>query len=325
MKHSMPSIDRRRFLQSTSAAFACGIGCQLHADEPSTAATQSAVIDIHQHVNFSHRNNEALLAHQKAMGVSKSILLPSGSAMNTPSTLGGVGNGLQADVFDTQAAADFASQHPDNYAYFCNEVPDSEDAIQKLEGWLERGAIGIGESKFHLEIDSPPMLRVYEVAKAYKVPILMHFQYQTYNMGFERLPKILEMFPTVNFIGHAQTFWANISAGHEQKVLYPKTPVMPGGLTDHLLSDYPNIFGDLSAGSGHNAMTRDIEHAADFLQRHHKKLFFGTDCSDKDGTGDKCSGSKQLALVRQLVTDPVQQHAILFGNANRVIFRSHAE
>ena len=325
MTQSIQSINRRRFLQSTSAAIACGACCQLHADEPAGDAKQSAVIDIHQHINFSDRNNETLLAHQKMMGISKSILLPAGSPMNTRSTRGGVGNGLEADVFDTQAAADFVSQHSDAYAFFCNEVPDSEDAIKKLEGWLEKGAIGIGESKFHIEIDSPPMMRVYEVARAYNVPILMHFQYQTYSLGFDRMPKILEKFPTVNFIGHAQTFWANISAGHEQKVLYPKTTVVPGGLTDHLLSDYPNMFGDLSAGSGHNAMTRDMDHAAAFLQRHHKKLFFGTDCSDKVGTGDKCSGSKQLALVRQLVTDPVQRNAILFGNANRLIFRNEDE
>jgi hypothetical protein len=32
--------------------------------------------------------------------------------------------------------------------------------------------------------------------------------------------------------------------------MYPKTPVTPGGITDRLLSDYPNMFGDMSAGSG---------------------------------------------------------------------------
>ncbi len=320
----MLPMHRRSFLQATSVAMAGGVGRQLAADEPRHDTAGSDVIDIHQHVNFSDRSNEKFLAHQKTMGIRKSILLPAGSPMNRASTQDGKSNGLAADVFGTQAAADFVKEHADGYAFFCNEVPDSDDATKNIEGWLERGAIGIGESKFHLEIDSPPMLRLFEVARAYQVPILMHFQYQVYNMGFERMPKILEKYPTVNFIGHAQTFWANISLAPDQADLYPKTPVKPGGITDHLLSDYPNMFGDLSAGSGNNAMTRDEEHAAAFLDRHHQKLFYGSDCSDHAGTGATCSGSQQLALVRRLVTDPVKQHAILFGNADRVIFGNQA-
>ncbi len=68
---------------------------------------------------------------------------------------------------------------------------------------------------------------------------------------------MLKKYPKVNFIGHAQTWWANVDRGHkDQKILYPKTKVTPGGLTDRLLSDYPNMFGDLSAGSGLNFFLR---------------------------------------------------------------------
>ncbi len=89
----------------------------------------------------------------------------------------------------------------------------------------------------------------------------------------------------MNFIGHAQTWWGNIDAKHDQKVMYPKGPVTPGGLTDRYLSDYPNMYGDLSAGSGKNAFDRDPEHAAAFLLRHQDKLMLGTDCSDPVGEG----------------------------------------
>ncbi len=310
-------MKRRSFL-TTSAIAASSLVASQQARASDEAAEE--VIDIHQHVNFRVRPNDVLLRHQKAMGVDKTILLPAGSPYNRESTLNGKGNGLQVSVPGTDMAAKFVQEHPDHYAFFCNEVPDADDAVKKIEGWLERGAIGIGESKFHLEIDSPPMIRVYEVARAYKVPVLLHFQYRKFNMGFERFYKVLEMFPTVNFIGHAQTWWANISAGQEQSDLYPKTKVTPGGITDQYLSDYPNMFGDLSAGSGLNAMTRDEQHASDFLDRHHEKLFFGSDCADHVGTGKACSGSQQLAMIRKLVTDPLKRQAILSGNAKRVIF-----
>ncbi len=310
-------MKRRNFLKTTTIATADLVwGAESHANQN----TSDQVIDIHQHVNFRKRDNDLFLEHQKLMGIRKTILLPAGTPMNRPSTRLGKGNGLAADVQGTQEAADFVAKFTDSYAFFCNEVPDSDVAVKKIEYWLKRGAIGIGESKFRLEIDSPAMLRMYEVARAFRVPVLMHFQYETYNLGFERFGKILEKFPTVNFIGHAQTWWANISAEHDQKVLYPDTPVVPGGMTDHYLRNYPNMFGDLSAGSGLRAMTRDEEHAAAFLDRHHLKLFYGSDCNDHDGQGEKCSGSQQLAMVRKLVQDPKKRHAILFGNANRVIF-----
>lgn len=310
-------MKRRNFLTTSAIA-----ASYLAASMQSLAADEATeeVIDIHQHINFRVRPDDVLLRHQEAMGVDKTILLPAGSPFNRESTLDGKGNGLQADVLGTDTAAKFVQEHPDRYAFFCNEVPDADDAVKKIEGWLERGAIGIGESKFHLEIDSPPMIRIYEVARAYQVPILLHFQYRTFNMGFERFYKVLDMFPTVNFIGHAQTWWSNISAGEEKNELYPKTKVTPGGITDQYLSDYPNMFGDLSAGSGLNAMTRDEEHAGDFLDRHYKKLFFGSDCADHVGAGEACSGSQQLAMVRKLVTDPLKRQAILSGNAKRVIF-----
>ena len=49
----------------------------------------------------------------------------------------------------------------------------------------------------------------------------------------------------------------------------------PGGLTDRYLSDYSNLYGDLSAGSGLNALTRDEDHAREFIQRHQYKLIYG--------------------------------------------------
>ena len=43
---------------------------------------------------------------------------------------------------------------------------------------------------------------------------------------------------------------------------------------------YPNLCGDLSAGSGQNALMRDPEFAYKFLEEFQDRLFFGTDiCS----------------------------------------------
>ena len=50
----------------------------------------------------------------------------------------------------------------------------------------------------------------------------MHFEHGNYNTGIERFNKVLEKFPKVNFIGHAQTWWGNIDKNHKQEVMYPR-------------------------------------------------------------------------------------------------------
>jgi predicted TIM-barrel fold metal-dependent hydrolase len=95
--------------------------------------------------------------------------------------------------------------------------------------------------------------------------------------------------------------------------------VTPGGITDRLLSDYPNMFGDCSAGSGLNAFTRDPEHARDFLGRHQDKLLFGSDCNDKVGAGTACQGAQILAAIRQFAPSRAVERKILFENAKRLM------
>src|SRR5690606_15003587 len=90
------------------------------------------------------------------------------------------------------------------------EVPDIPDAIKSIEKYLKLGGKMIGEVKFALPCDSLPMQELYRLAADYDVPILMHWLVGRFSMGYERFYKMLEKHPKTKFIGHAQTFWANI-------------------------------------------------------------------------------------------------------------------
>jgi uncharacterized protein len=270
-------------------------------------ATSEAVIDIHQHTNYSGRTNEQLVAHQRTMGITKTVLLPAGSKY-----------GLAADAGGNDTVLRLAREYPKEYVFFANELPDIPETKAVIEKYMKLGAIGIGEQKFAVQCDSKHMQLVADIAKEFKAPVLMHFQHETYNLGFERFHKMLEKYPTVNFIGHAQTWWGNIDKKHEQAVMYPKTAVTPGGITDRLLTDYPNMFGDLSAGSGLNALLRDEAHAREFLKRHQNKLLYGSDCNDRTGEGKPCSGAQQLTTLRRLSPSPDATRKMLYGNAARL-------
>ena len=301
-------FSRREFLKTaavTASATAFASSTILAAD--STAAAEP-VIDIHQHTNYSGRTDEQLIAHQRAMGVTTSVLLPAGKMY-----------GLDAECGGNDTCVDLSKRLPKEYVYFANEVPYLSEAKATITRFLKTGAIGIGEQKFRVLSDSGHLAKIAEIAAEFNVPILLHFQETDYNLEFQRFYKTLEKYPKVNFIGHAQTWWANIDKDAKPGVLYPKGPVTPGGITDRYLSDHPNMYGDLSAGSGLGAIQRDEAHFKAFIERHQDKLMYGSDCNDKVGSGEACQGAQTLAAVRKLAPTKAIERKLLYENAKKLL------
>jgi predicted TIM-barrel fold metal-dependent hydrolase len=238
------------------------------------------------------------------------------------------GCGVTNAVLLTNASAEEQAKvevekHPGRFIRFTSAnitKPENFDVLRKS---AQGGNKGFGEIKFHVPLDGPEMRRLYALAAELNVPVLIHFQETEhfpgegdFNTGFSRLPAILKEFPKTTFIGHADFFWANISADISPGVAYPTGKVKPGGLTDRMLSDYPNLYGDTSANSGRNAMTRDPEFTAGFLMRHKSKLMFGSDCSCRDGRGTgqrstepalkgKCVARETLTALKQSASSAV--------------------
>ena len=162
----MPSAMTRR-----SFVAAAGAAALARADE--------LIIDTHQHVHFHGRGDEALVAHQRTMGAASTVLLPGGS--KAP---------LDAQVTGNETALAIVRRYPREFFYFANEDPTLPGASKVIEKHLKTGAIGIGEQKFHVECDSKWMVEVAEVAREFRVPVIMHFEHERYNMGIERFHKM---------------------------------------------------------------------------------------------------------------------------------------
>src|SRR6185295_11933562 len=188
------SLSRRGFLTLAGASLAGS----------SLAEGSEPVIDIHQHTTYSGRADEQLIAHQRIMGITKSVLLPAGSKF-----------GLEAGAGGNDTVVAICRAHPGEYQFFANELPDIPETKKVIEKYLKAGAIGIGEQKFHVDCDSKSMQLVASIAAHHAVPVLMHFQHDTYNLHIERFHRLIEKFPKVNFIGHAQTWWGNIDKNHQ--------------------------------------------------------------------------------------------------------------
>ncbi len=289
----MEQFSRRTFLGLTCAACVAG---------------KDYIVDVHQHTVYGKRDGEQLVLHQRAMGVSKTVLLPVGTRP-----------GLAPGAGGNQSVLELSRKYPGEYVFFANARPGTPGTRAEIEKFLKLGGLGIGEQKFPFECDSAPMQEIFAIAQDNAVPVLLHFKQDEFNRGLERFYKMAERYPRAKFIGHAESWWGNIDRNHVQTVMYPKGPVAAGGITDRLLTDYPNVYGDLSASSGLNGLLRDEDHAREFLGRHQDKLMFGSDCSDSAGSGDKCWGSQTIAALQRLAPSTDVLEKIFHRNAERVL------
>lgn len=300
-----PTSSRRDFLRQS--AFLLGGGTLL--SRALGAPAREPLIDMHQHVQYSGRSDDVLVAHQRTLGVTTSVLMPSGDR-------GGEHKGGSGEH---DAVVALCKRYPGEFVYFANEITDHPDAPKIIERQLRSGAIGIGEQKFKVDCDSPELWRVAEVAREFNVPMLLHFQDNMYNRNIERFHRTLEKFPTVKFIGHATAWWAAIDKNYKPGKNYPTGPVTAGGITDRYLSDYANCYAEVSAGSGNGAIVRDEDHYRGFIVRHQDKLMFGSDCSEGTGRAPLCFAARTLEAIRRLSPDKTVERKILYENAKRML------
>ena len=304
-------MRRRQFLEAVAAAIV--VPPLARADALNEWG--SPVFDLHFHLR---PQPAAYLAHLDGAGIAKANLLTRGSA--------------REQVKSVQAAA------PGRFTWFNSYDVTRPDAGQVLAGAVKNGAQGFGEMKFHVAADGPELRRIYAVAADLRVPILIHFQEVdhvpgegTWSTGYAKtFESVLKAYPNTTFIGHADAFWANVSADYHNEAVYPTGRVKRGGVTDRWLGDYPNLFGDLSAVSANAALSRDSDFTGDFLKRHQDKLLFGSDCSCRDGHGagysnpaaphmaGKCVARETLAVLKRSAPPAVFQK-IAWANAQKLL------
>ncbi|MFA5645689.1 MAG: amidohydrolase family protein [Candidatus Ratteibacteria bacterium] len=248
-------------------------------------------IDIHVHVRKyptlkrwngepGYANPEQLLARYEPIGVESAVLLPGGSpeCSRSPQSIGEV--------------IEISQQYPGRFIPFCNVDPRSltNSADAPLDDLLffykEQGCKGVGEVTANMPFLHPMVQNLFRCTEKVGFPLTFHIAAQIggiYGLyddpGLPQLERSLNTFPNLKFFGHSQTFWAEMGVLETpaDRYSYPRYPIKKEGVLPKLFRRYPNLYGDLSAGSGCNALARDPEYAAQFLDEFQDRLFFGTD------------------------------------------------
>ena len=247
-------------------------------------------IDIHAHVTafpqfaptfadspYRMVSPEELLDFYDRLGIEKGVLLP------------GISPECRVDFRTNEAIKWVTEQYPDRFTWFCSIDPraceNSADSnlAYLIEHYKKLGAKGVGELTANLYADDPKMDNLFGQCAAMKMPVTIHiaprFGYYGIvdDLGLPRLERMLKKHPDLVILGHSQPFWSEIGiCDAEVRNRYPKGRVEEGRLP-WLLREYGNLYCDLSANSGANALMRDREYAASFIEEFADRIYYGCD------------------------------------------------
>jgi len=207
---------------------------------------------------------EQLLERYDELGIEKAILLP----LVSPE--------CSLSVQSNQEIIDMARQWPDRFVPFCSVDPRAGGNHAKapldvaLDYWKSLGCKGVGEVVANMPILDPMVQNLFDHVEKAELPLTFHIAAQAGGMygliddpGLPGLERSIASHPKLKFFAHSQTFWAEMAPLETvaDRYGYPRYPVKEEGAVPKMFRRYENLYGDLSAGSGHNALARDPEYA----------------------------------------------------------------
>lgn len=256
---------------------------------------------------------DEMLAYYDHIGVEKAVLLPV----------------LGPEYFLPQSNEDvleMAHDFPGRFIPFCNMHPrainnSAEAPLSKLMLiYKEMGCKGIGEVTCNMPIRHPFVQNFLKHVEISGLPMTIHIAHKIddcYGLyddpGLPQLEEALIKFPELKILGHSQPFWAEIGVLETigDRAGYPNSRIKDEGVIPKFMRRYPNLYGDLSAGSGFNALARDPDYAVKFLNEFQDRLIFGIDRRpEPDG-----SEPKQMIFLKELFSS---------GRISETVFRKVA-
>lgn len=227
---------------------------------------------------------------------------------------------------------DIANESGGKWIPFCNIDPrvyynNSDSPIgMLLEHYRKLGCRGIGEVMPNLPWRDPRFQNLLHHVEISGFPLIfdmtgrLNSGYGIYDdPGMPQLEYSIARHPGLTFVGHGPAFWAEIGTLRDpsDRHSYPKYGIDKEGRVAELLRTYPNLWVELSAGSGYNAMTRDLDYAVQFLNEFQDRVMFGTDI---------CYYGQEIKIGELLITLRDEKklscetfEKIAHGNAERLL------
>ena len=309
--------SRRTFCAASALACAALAAGPARAQQPpADVRGRTRYVDVHTHLGQTWTHTRELTAADllkwmDAHDIEQAVVLPLVSPESS------------SFLLTSDFVLSATRPHRDRLVPFCCVDPRTTYSGKRhglkhmLQRYVDGGAKGFGEHKPGVPVDDRRSLPLYAACGSLGLPVLFHLDEQrnTDAPGLPGLEKVLRQHPATVFIGHGPGWWASISGDVKAADLggYPKGPVAPGGAMDRLMGTYPNLYGELSAGSGAGAISRDKAFGRDFLVRRADRILFGTDYLSPG------QAVPQFALMRELNLPADVEAKIAHENARRIL------
>lgn len=256
------------------------------------------IIDAHNHADWHGHDLDRFLKNMEKYNIDKTWILSWECPVDEYDP--GSNHCYNVDAADNKGPISFArclsyvERAPEKFILGYAPDPRRPNAIDSLKAAVEiHGAKVCGELKLRMMYDDWDAIRMYRYCGEKGLPVTVHLDYEFdtgrkyprpcywYGGGMESFERAIKACPETIFLGHAPGFWSHISGDDQyDKVSYPKGKVLPGGKLIDMLRKYPNLYCDISAGSGCNALSRDPEFAKGFLIEFQDRVLYGRDYFD---------------------------------------------
>lgn len=293
------------------------------------------IIDSHQHVFWHGRDDAGLVADMDEQKIDLAWLLtwevPRYPAYADNSDYHNLLNPVRLREDGTHPGIPLEDlliahrRYPGRFILGYCPDPTQEKAVDLFESACDIHGVRVcGEWKFRMPFDDPRCLELFRAAARRMAPVVLHldvpylrdasgksvYQPKWYGGTVANLERALQACPETIFIGHAPGFWREISGDSDNDPSqYPTGPVTAGGRLLQLFEKYPNLYADLSAGSGRGALKRDPRLASELLTRFSDRFLFGRDYY----------GGELNAVLQSLELKPDVREKIYHANAERLL------
>jgi len=258
------------------------------------------IIDAHNHIYYHGLNAEGVLGEMDQFGYDVTWLLtwylpPSEHIKNNyrvfnPCNVRPDGTHAGATLDDLSRACE---KYPNRFVAGYCPCPTEGNAAALFEAAYKMHNVRVcGEWSYRTVLDDPRAIELFQAAGELKAPVVLHidtpylngvYQEDWYGGEIDTLERALGKCPNTIFVGHAPGFWRHISGDEKtDSAKYPTGPVAPQGRIFDMFENHKNLWADLSAGSGLNALKRLPDGGIEFLTNYQDRLLFGRDAPGND-------------------------------------------
>lgn len=251
------------------------------------------IIDAHNHPDWHGHNLDKFLKNMDDFGIDKTWLLSWECPQDEydPVSIKAIPEVGPRGPIPFSRCISYAERAPERFILGFAPDPRKPEAIDMLKAAVNIYGVRVcGELKLRMMLDNPDAIRLYRYCGEQGLPVTVHIDYEFskgsdyprpnywYGGGIEAFERAIKACPETNFLGHAPGFWSHISGDDKyDREPYPSGEVVPGGKIIDMLGKYPNLYCDISAGSGCNAFKRDTGFAKKFLMEFQDRVLYARD------------------------------------------------